>query len=221
MSRPRFILKAAITLDGRISDASGQSQWITGPDARAIGHRLRSRCDATMVGSGTLLADDPSLNTRLEGGEATRPVLLDSALRCPSDARVLRAGLRPWIFVGPSAPERVLPADIIRVPYQGDGLDIHVVAAELHARGVRHVLAEGGGRLHRTLFDADLVDELHLFMAPKVLARGAGWLGGPGIPLAEAPQLRIQSVTTVGPDLYLVLCRDLVTDSARGVRAKR
>jgi len=221
MSRPRFVLKAAITLDGRICDAYGQSQWITGPEARGIGHELRSRCDATMVGAGTLLADDPSLNTRLEGGVATRPVLLDSTLRCPSDARVLRAGLRPWIFTGPSAPARVLPADIIRVPLQDNGLDIHAVAAELAARGVRHVLVEGGGRLHRTLFEADLVDELHVFIAPKVLAQGAGWLGGPGIPLAEAPQLRIESVTTVGPDLYLVLCRDLVTDSGRGVRTKR
>jgi diaminohydroxyphosphoribosylaminopyrimidine deaminase/5-amino-6-(5-phosphoribosylamino)uracil reductase len=80
---------------------------------------------------------------------------------------------------------------------------------------------EGGGRVHRTLFDAGFVDELHLFIAPMVLAQGAGWLGGPGIPLAEAPQLRIKSVTTVGPDLYLVLCRDLVTESVPGVRSER
>jgi diaminohydroxyphosphoribosylaminopyrimidine deaminase/5-amino-6-(5-phosphoribosylamino)uracil reductase len=216
MSRPRLVLKAGITLDGRIADAFGRSQWITGPEARAAGHSLRSASDAILIGSGTLLADDPSLNTRLEGGRHARPVLLDTRLRCPAGARVLTAGLRPWIFCARDAPERSLAADVIRVPRQGGGLDIHSVLAELSERGIHRVLVEGGARVHRTLFDEDLVDELHLFIAPAVLADGPGWLAGPGFSLADAPRMVVRSVAMVGPDVQIVLCRDGVTDSVPG-----
>ncbi|NOY25977.1 MAG: bifunctional diaminohydroxyphosphoribosylaminopyrimidine deaminase/5-amino-6-(5-phosphoribosylamino)uracil reductase RibD, partial [Oligoflexia bacterium] len=97
--RPAVILKAALTLDGRIADAAGHSQWITGPQARAIGHQLRDQADAVLVGRGTLLADDPALCTRgVAGGRDALPVVLDSELRCPQDARVLSAGRRPLFF---------------------------------------------------------------------------------------------------------------------------
>jgi diaminohydroxyphosphoribosylaminopyrimidine deaminase/5-amino-6-(5-phosphoribosylamino)uracil reductase len=216
MKRPRVILKAGITLDGRIADVSGHSQWITGPEARAAGHRLRAQCDAILVGSGTLLADDPSLTTRVEGGQNARPVLLDSQLRCPDDARVLTAGLRPWIFCAPDAARRSLDAEIVRVARSAAGLDIRTVLAELWARGIRSVLVEGGGQVHRSLFDADVVDELHLFMAPRILADGAGWVGGRGISLAQAPQMRVQSASVLGGDLHLVFCRHGVTKSVPG-----
>ena len=85
--RPLVVLKAGITLDGRIADAYGRSQWITGPEARMAGHRLRSELGAVLVGSGTLLADDPSLNTRIDGGRDALPVILDSRLRIPDDAQ--------------------------------------------------------------------------------------------------------------------------------------
>ena len=114
--RPWVTVKAAITLDGRIADADGASQWITGPQARAAGHALRNGHDAVLVGSGTLQSDDPSLNTRLDGGRDALPVLLDSELRCPADAKVLSAGRRPVIFCAPGAPERTLDADVVRVP---------------------------------------------------------------------------------------------------------
>ena len=216
MKRPWMVLKAGITLDGRIADACGHSQWITSPEARAAGHALRSECDAILVGSGTLLADDPSLNTRVHGGRPTRPVLLDSALRCPADARVLTAGLRPWIFCAPDAPDRVLAADVLRVPRRGGGLDVRAVLGALVDRGIQRVLVEGGAQVHRTMFDEGLVDELHLFIAPIALAVGAGWLAGPGYSLKAAPRLVVRSVAQVGPDVHVVLCRDGVTDSIPG-----
>ena len=120
--RPRVVLKAGVTLDGRIADAFGHSQWITGPDARAAGHVLRSTLDAILVGSGTLLADDPSLNTRIPGGRNALPVILDSRLRIPDTARVLTAGRRPVIFCAEDAPQRSLPADIVRVPRRGSAV---------------------------------------------------------------------------------------------------
>lgn len=216
MNRPWLVLKAGITLDGRIADALGHSQWITSPEARAAGHALRSECDAILVGSGTLLADDPSLNTRLQGGRPTRPVILDSSLRCPASARVLTAGLRPWIFCALDAPERTLAADVVRVPRRGRGLDVRAVLRALAERGIRRVLVEGGAQVHRTMFDEALVDELHLFIAPMALAGGAGWLAGPGFSLKAAPRLVVRSVAQVGPDVRVVLCRDGVTDSIPG-----
>jgi diaminohydroxyphosphoribosylaminopyrimidine deaminase/5-amino-6-(5-phosphoribosylamino)uracil reductase len=216
MMRPTLVLKAGITLDGRIGDAFGHSQWITGPAARRAGHRLRAEVDGILVGSGTLLADDPSLSTRMVEGTDARPILLDSRLRCPPTARVLTAGLRPWVFCAHDAPERTLPADLIRVGRGPRGLDLLEVMQHLHDRGLRRVLVEGGGCVHRAMFEAGLVDELHLFIAPKVLAGGPGWLAGPGYPLASAPQLEPVSVSMVGPDVHLVLRRAGVTESVPG-----
>ncbi|MCB9778873.1 MAG: bifunctional diaminohydroxyphosphoribosylaminopyrimidine deaminase/5-amino-6-(5-phosphoribosylamino)uracil reductase RibD [Alphaproteobacteria bacterium] len=206
--RPLVVLKAGTTLDGRIADSTGASQWITGPQARAAGHRLRDGCDAVLVGSGTLLADDPSLTTRIEGGRDALPVLLDTELRCPSDARVLTAGRRPLILCAPDAPQRDLPADIVRVPRGPDGLDLRAALAELVRRDVHALLVEGGGRVHRSFLDAGLVDRLHLFVAPKVLAGGAGWIGGAPYGLAEAPGFRVVGMARVGDDVHLELAAE-------------
>jgi len=214
--RPEVWLKAGVTLDGRIADAYGRSQWITGAAARQAGHALRGAADAVMVGSGTLLADDPSLNTRVNGLSDAIPVLLDSRLRCPPDARVLTAGRRPIVFCATDAPACSLPADIVRVARAGSGLDLRAVLAHLHERGVRKLLVEGGGRVHRGLLDLGLADELHLFVAPLALAGGPGWLAGPGIPLGDAHRWRFVKADTVGDDVHLVLRRTVVTEGGPG-----
>ena len=203
--RPLVVLKAGITLDGRIADAEGASQWITGPEARAAGHRLRDRHDAVLVGAGTLRADDPSLNTRIDGGRDAVPVLLDSRLSIASDARVLTAGRPPLIYCAPDAPQRDLRAVIARVPRSDRGLDVAAVLSDLVARGIHSVLVEGGGRVHRSLLDAGVVDRIHLFVAPTALAGGAGWLAGPPLALADAPRYAIIHAEPVGADLHVVL----------------
>ena len=200
--RPYVILKAATTADGRIASAFGESQWITGPEARAAGHHIRAAVDAILVGSGTLLADDPSLSTRVPGGSNARPVLLDSRLRCPADARVLTAGLRPLLFCAPDAPARSLPADIIRVPRAGGGLSVPAVLAVMVDRGLRSVLVEGGGLVHRAMLDAGVVDQIDLFVAPKVLAGGPGWVGGTPLHLDEA-RFVVEAVAVVGADVQI------------------
>lgn len=205
--RPHVILKAAITLDGRIAAADGQSQWITGPEARAAGHALRDRVDAILVGSGTLLADDPALNTRVAGGRDALPVLLDRQLRCPPTAKVLRAGRPPLIFVGPDADlERasaLAPARVLPIPAGEGGLDLGAALARLAEEGVHSLLVEGGARVHRAMVGAGVADELRLFLAPKLLAGGAAWLAGPPFTLAEAPRFRLVGLEQHGPDLEL------------------
>ena len=209
--RPLVVLKAAASLDGHIADAHGQSQWITGPAARQAGHTLRDRLDAILIGSGTLLADDPSLTTRLEGGQTGRnalPVLLDSRLRCPTDARVLRAGRRPLIFCAPDAPARPALealAEVVRVPRSGAGLDWAAVLGALVQRDVHSVLVEGGGRIHRSLLGQGWVDRVELFLAPLVLAGGLGWVQGEPFALASAPRLRLTRLQQVGEDAWLTL----------------
>lgn len=202
---PRVWLKAGCTLDGRITDHLGASKWITGPGAREHGHRLRDQLDAIMVGSATLFSDDPSLNCRLEGGRDPVPVLLDSGLRCPADAKLLTAGARARIYCAPDAPERDLPADIIRVPRGPGGLDLSAVLQDLAAQGLLEVLVEGGGLVHRSLLDQGLADRLLLFMAPKVLAGGTGFVGGAPRDLADAFTFSLVSVSPIGDEVLIDL----------------
>jgi diaminohydroxyphosphoribosylaminopyrimidine deaminase / 5-amino-6-(5-phosphoribosylamino)uracil reductase len=206
-ARPLVVLKAGVTLDGRIASETGESQWITGPAARARGHVLRHELDAILVGAGTLRADDPGLDTRLPGGDGVNavPVVLDSSLSISGDARVLRAGARALLVCAEDAPERDLPADIVRVPRGAGGLDLPAVLAALHARGLQSVLVEGGGQVHRSFLDAGLVDRVHLFVAPRVLGGGPGWVAGPGFSLASAPSLRLVETRMAGGDAELVL----------------
>jgi diaminohydroxyphosphoribosylaminopyrimidine deaminase/5-amino-6-(5-phosphoribosylamino)uracil reductase len=205
--RPWVTVKAAITLDGRIADADGESQWITGPEAREAGHALRDGHDAVMVGAGTLRADDPALNTRLSGGRDALPVLLDTTLGCPDDAKILHAGRRPVIFCAEGLQPRRLAADVVPVCRSDSGLDLVSVLEHLTGRGVHSVLVEGGGKVIRSLLDQDLVDRIELFIAPKVLAGGPGWVGGVPFPLSAAPGFEVVLTETVGSDAHLTLER--------------
>lgn len=204
---PRVWLKAAATLDGNIADHAGSSKWITSVEARAEGHKARDRCDAILVGSGTLLADDPALTTRgVEGGRDAVRCVLDTELRCPDDARILRTGQRPpLIFCAEDAPQRQLRAVVIRVGRADGGLDLDQVFRELCRRNIHEVLVEGGATVSRALLDAGLVDRMLLFLAPKVLAGGAGFVSGPPRSLADAIDFRVRSTRRVGPDVLLDL----------------
>jgi len=214
--RPFFTLKLASTLDGRIATADGDSQWITGPRARAAGHGLRRRVDAIWVGSETALADDPALSARAGGRVVHRPIRLvaDTRLRLPTTARLLRgAEGTAWVLCGAGAPasrRRALEAAGARVlegPRAGRHLDLARWSKRLAREGLTEVLVEGGGKLAAGLLRAGLVDELHWFAAPALLggdARPA--LGELGLQrLRDAPRFETVSRRAVGPDLHWVL----------------
>ncbi len=203
---PEITLKAAITLDGRIASAYGEARWITGPAARELSHRLRDQHDAILVGVGTVLADDPELTTRIPGGRDAVPVILDSRLRTPPEAVVLRRGTA-LVYCAEDAVDPGLRAKVIRVPRTDRGVDIRAVARDLAARGLHRVLVDGGAQVHRSFLDAGLGDRIELFVNARVLAGGPGFVGGEGYPLAKAPSFRFDAVDRVGDDLRLGLER--------------
>ena len=202
---PEVTLKAALTLDGRIASASGESRWITGPAAREASWRLRDTHDAVLVGIETVLADDPALTTRSRGGRDAVPVVVDTSLRIPASARLWTAGRPPLVYCADDAPQRDLPGMVVRVPRGDGGVDIGAVLRDLARRGMHRVLAEGGGRIHRSLLDGGSVDRMELFVNARVLAGGPGFVGGPGFGLAEAPAFRFVAGSPVGDDFHLVL----------------
>lgn len=202
---PEVTCKTAISLDGAIATAEGESQWITGPEARQYGHQLRATHDAILVGVGTVVADNPRLNCRALGGKDPIPVVLDTKLRISESAALFSAGTRPILFCGEDAPYRELDADVVRVPLNDGGtLDITRVLRHLAARGVHRVLVEGGAEVHRTCIDANLVDTLYVFVAGTVIPGGRRWLAGPALQhLEKAPRFGPPKVMTVGDDVML------------------
>jgi diaminohydroxyphosphoribosylaminopyrimidine deaminase / 5-amino-6-(5-phosphoribosylamino)uracil reductase len=174
--RPLVTLKLASSLDGRIATRTGESQWVTGEQARARGHWLRATHDAIMVGSGTALTDDPDLTCRLPGlaGRSPVRVVLDGRLRLPAQSRlVATAGEVPvWLFTRKGAGERAaaLGVEVVEVAAApGGGLVLAEVLAALAARGITRLLVEGGAGLAAALLKARLVDRLAWFQAPLLI----------------------------------------------------
>ncbi|MCI2959626.1 bifunctional diaminohydroxyphosphoribosylaminopyrimidine deaminase/5-amino-6-(5-phosphoribosylamino)uracil reductase RibD [Agromyces atrinae] len=190
LGRPLVTVKWAQTLDGRAAAADGSSQWITGPAARADVHTRRAAADAIAVGSGTLLADDPSLTARTPDGELleSQPVPVVFGSRAiPADAAVHR---------GPHEPLRV------------DGHDLGAALRELHSRGIRSLFVEGGPTLASAFLAADLADELVVYIAPTLLGGPRVAIGDLGIgTLADAHRLTFDSPETLGDDILIVARR--------------
>jgi diaminohydroxyphosphoribosylaminopyrimidine deaminase/5-amino-6-(5-phosphoribosylamino)uracil reductase len=191
--RCAFTIKAAMTLDGKLATRTGDSKWITGEQARADAHRLRATHDAILVGIGTVLADNPRLDTRLVKGRSPIRIVLDSQLRTPTDAyllpRTARTAPRTIIVCGAKASstrERALRAEraeVWRVPTHRNGrIDISALAARLAEEKIQSVLVEGGAGVHATMFEQRLVDEFVLYIAPKIIGGpGISWVGGKGL----------------------------------------
>lgn len=204
---PAVTLKAAVSLDGRIASAAGESRWITGAEARAVGHRLRAEHDAVLVGVGTVLADDPQLTARHPGPERTPlRVVLDTRLRTPPDAKVL--GARCVVYTraddqGRADALRSRGGEVVVHAGAGERVDVQRVLQDLAGRGVRTVLVEGGGEVHRSMLVGGFADRLELFVNGRVLAGGPGFVAGPGFSLAGAPSFALAGVEQAGADLHL------------------
>jgi diaminohydroxyphosphoribosylaminopyrimidine deaminase / 5-amino-6-(5-phosphoribosylamino)uracil reductase len=179
-NRPLVTLKIAQSLDGKTATVSGQSKWITGPEARRFGHLLRAKNDAILIGIETALADDPELTCRLPGLEDRSPirVVLDTRLRLNEGSKLVRTAKQtPTIVFTVANGGGTLVAsgvEIVKVARDPRGRpDIGAVLTELARRGVTRLLVEGGAGVHAAFLDRGLADRLELFRAPIVLG-GSG-----------------------------------------------
>ncbi len=213
--RPHVTLKSAMSLDGKIAAADGTSRWITGEAARAEAHRMRFAADAILVGIGTVLQDDPELTVRVPGLPAKEPlrVVADSRLRIPPDARLLSVGDPSRTLVacvapapeGPAAALRARGARLIEVPHAAGHVDLRVLLSALVRFDVIAVLAEGGAELGAALLEANLVDRVAFFLAPRLLGGrvAPGPIGGLGVALKDAVGLSQVTSRRVGEDILL------------------
>jgi diaminohydroxyphosphoribosylaminopyrimidine deaminase/5-amino-6-(5-phosphoribosylamino)uracil reductase len=202
LGRPHVVVKWASTLDGRAAADDGSSQWITGEAARQRVHEQRSQVDAILVGTGTVLADDPSLTAR--GG--------DYGEFLPFQPLPVVIGERP---VPADAKLRSHPAGLLETGTR----NLDTVLRDLYGRGIRRVLVEGGPTLASAFLAADLADELFVYLAPMLLGGGRLAVGDLGVPtLTGAKRLTLSSVETLGGDL-LVVARPLGTASVSTVAA--
>jgi len=184
--RPWVVMKAAVSLDGRIAARTGHSKWVTGPESRNYGHLLRDRMDAILVGSCTVAADDPSLTARPRGRRGRDPlrVVLDSDLSLPVDARLfnLESGASTMVFCARGADRtkggelKARGVRLVEVARGPDGLDLPSVLKILAEEEIQSLLVEGGGRVHGSFLKGRLYDELNMFFAPVII-------GGDGHPM--------------------------------------
>jgi len=209
MARPFVTLKLAGTLDGRIATATGESQWITGPEARRAVHMMRARHDAVMVGAGTVRADDPSLTVR-GLGITRQPVRIIVSRRMDIPATGHLAGTVDtapvWLCHGPEAALDAWTAQgAVSVPCSlHDGrVDAADMMTQLAAKGITRVFCEGGGMLAASLLKADLVDALVVFSAGMAIgAEGTPSLGRMEIDkLEQAPRFKLEQVNQIGADI--------------------
>jgi len=215
--RPFVTAKWAMSLDGRIATRAGDARWISGAASRALVHELRAASDAILVGIGTVLRDDPRLTARdLPSGrpidhQPTR-IVLDSALRIPSGARVLERDGTPVVVATtsralPEARRRLeaLAADIIIADGPDSRVDLSGLSVELGRRGIMSLLVEGGATVHGACIDAGLVDKVLAFVAPVILGGPApGPVGGAGVEtIAKAWRLTQTSIRQVDQDLVI------------------
>lgn len=217
---PWVRLKMAGSLDGRSALANGQSQWITGPEARADGHRFRARAQAIITGVGTVIEDDPNLTVRdvaLPIGQSGQTValaaplrvVLDSHLRMPATAKILQGGCLVATASNDAVKTdalRAAGAEVLCVPDTHGRVDLSALLRALADRGVNEVHVEGGARLSGVLLKAGLVDELLAYMAPCILGSEArGWFDDLNLTtLDQKIALRFQDVRMIGANLRIV-----------------
>jgi diaminohydroxyphosphoribosylaminopyrimidine deaminase/5-amino-6-(5-phosphoribosylamino)uracil reductase len=212
--RPWLVAKWAMTLDGKINTSTGESRWISGEAARQVVHRLRGRMDGILVGSGTAAADDPLLTARPTGLRVPTRIVLDSQAMLSPDSQLARTARETPVLVGVSAAApaencaRLAAAGCEVLTLAGGQPNERLLALldEMGRRRMTNVLVEGGNRLLGSLVDTGQIDEVHVFLAPRIVGGTAALspIGGLGIgSLAKALKLDEMQSEQCGPDLHI------------------
>lgn len=208
---PWVRMKVAASLDGKTALDNGASQWITSEAARSDGHAWRARAGAVLTGTGTLREDNPRLDVR-HAPTSRQPdaVVVDSRLQTPLDAKVFMPGRRLWIYSAVQDAARVAAleargAQVVCLPGPGGKVDLAAMLHDLAGREVNELHVEAGYKLNGSLIRAGLVDELLVYLAPKLVGEGRGMAHfGPLTDLAQAVAFEFLSSERVGPDLRLL-----------------
>lgn len=217
---PFVTVKAAMTLDGKIATASGESKWITSEQSRAHAMRMRAGSDAILVGINTLLADDPSLTARTAASAGTRSkpgrlrrIIVDSRARTPLDARVVcdaDAGLTTIVVTAAAPKKRVAAlakrANVLTAPTRDGRPDLRWLMRELGKQNVSSLLVEGGGEVNASFLEAGLAQRIAFFYAPKILGgrdSRKAVAGAGATSLADLIQLEDIQWRKLGCDLLL------------------
>jgi len=203
LQRPFVVVKAAMSLDGRIALDSGESKWITGNAARRAGHRLRAECGCVIVGRKTVSMDDPELTARISG-VVNQPlrVVIDPDGKLNGSERVFNISASSLRFTAKPA----MPIDV-----SPESFEVQAMLQALWKRGVTSVLVEGGATTIGHFFSAQLVDRLELFVAATALGNGPSWLDLKVSELAAAPRLSFTRVRRIGEDLQITAIPDFET----------
>ena len=202
--RPWVRMKIAATLDGRTALANGQSQWITGQEARKDGHRWRARACAILTGIGTVKADDPRLTVReVETSRQPLRVIVDSRLETPATALILEGGN---VLLFSSKKGKLKGAEIVLLPNPDGKVDLSKMLEELARRGINELHVEAGFRLNGSLVREGCVDEFLIYLNPSFLGDEAqGMLSIPGFSsLEERTRVKITSLDRVGDDIRIL-----------------
>ncbi len=210
-SRPRVILSAAVSVDGKIATVQGDAGLSSRADKRRV-HLLRSRADAILIGKNTLELDDPLLTARLAGGRNPVRVILDSRGTISSGSKILRtSGSVPTII---AVTKRISEDDMLRlrrspaevVVCGTEEVDIRALLADLHTRGIRLLLVEGGGIINWYFVKHGLADEVIVTVAPYLVGgqSAASLIRGAGFPsIADSARLRLRSVSRFKDEVVL------------------
>ena len=220
---PYVAMKYAMTMDGKIACYTGDSKWVTGEKSRAHVQTLRNHYKGIMAGIGTVLADDPMLNCRIEGGRDPIRIITDSHLRIPMDSQLVRtAGQQPLIVAClPDADEEKAAqlqekgVEVLRIPgvttaditeEQKEVISLPVLMKELGARKIDGILLEGGGQLNESALQAGIVDRIYCYIAPKIFggAQAKTPVEGQGLTrAADAWQFNRIGMQEFGQDILL------------------
>lgn len=210
---PYVVLKYAMTLDGKIATVTGASKWITGEEARAQVHQMRHELMGIMVGSQTVLKDNPTLNCRMEGKKSPVRIICDTSLRTPLEATVVTtAGEQRTIIATGCQDETRQKAyqergcEVLTIPREGEHLNLRILMEELGKRKIDSILLEGGGTLNWSALSAGIVNEVRAYIAPKIFGgeNAKTPVAGSGVLLPEeAVRIGKTKVRQIGEDILV------------------
>ncbi len=213
-SIPYVTLKAAVTLDGKISDENGDSKWISSVESRKLVHKLRAEYDAVLAGIGTVIKDDPLLNVRMVKGRNPKKIILDSNLKINPKQKIFGSKNEGNIIIVTSTESKMKKrkinalmkagAKILFVKRDSKGyLNLKSILKKLAKEKITSVFVEGGSRVFNSFLNKKLFDEILLFVSPKIFGRGLSWAGEFNI--SKAVNLKITGGKKIGEDVLIKL----------------